>query len=65
MSSSDFLRNPHMMELRLIERDGTRWLQQWRNKPGGYAYEFEWVDVAELPWPPLNVRKLKPPLSGS
>jgi hypothetical protein len=40
---------PALMQLRTVVRDGRRWLQQYRNKPGGYAYEFDWVDVCELP----------------
>jgi hypothetical protein len=51
---------PTMNEIRVIERDGRRWLQQWRNKPGGYAYEYEWVDVAELPRQQGSVRPLGP-----
>jgi hypothetical protein len=34
-------------------------LQQWRNKAGGYAYEYEWVDVCELP-KLSNISALKP-----
>ena len=49
----------------VIERDGRRVLQQWRNKPGGMAYEFTWVDVLELPKPasvsPLSAAKRVPP----
>jgi hypothetical protein len=47
--TSDFQRQPSAMEIRVIERDGKRVLQQWRNKPGGMAYEFTWVDVLEFP----------------
>lgn len=39
--------NPSPMEIRVIERDGRLILQQWRNV--GMAYEYEWVDVVELP----------------
>ena len=37
------------MEIRVFERAGRRWLQQYRNKLGGYASEYEWIDVCELP----------------
>ena len=47
------------MELRIIERDDKRVLQQWRNTPGGMAYEFSWVDVLELRWPPSNVQPIR------
>lgn len=50
---------PALMELRTVTRDGRRWLQQFRNRPGGYAYEFDWVDVCELP--PLQLRPLEFP----
>jgi hypothetical protein len=56
-SSSDFLRQPLPMELRVVERDGKRWLQQWRH-PNGCVWEWGWVDVAEIAWPPSNVRPL-------
>jgi len=36
------------MEVRVVERDGRRWLQQYRHKPGGLAHEFEWVDICEV-----------------
>ena len=49
-----------MHEVRVIERDGKRWLQQYRNKPDGFVYEYAWVDVAELPWLRSNVRELTP-----
>ena len=60
--TSDFLRRdqPTPNEIRVIERDGKRWLQQWRNKPGGYVHEHEWIDVAELAPPPSRVRQLRP-----
>jgi|KBSMisStandDraft_5_1062788.scaffolds.fasta_scaffold5583680_1 hypothetical protein len=60
MSSSGhgFLDQPRMHEVRVIEREGKRWLQQYRNKPDGFVYEYAWVDVAELPRPPSNVRPL-------
>jgi hypothetical protein len=46
------------MEIRVIERDGRRWLQQYRNRPSGYAHEYEWLDVCELPRP-APVRKFE------
>jgi hypothetical protein len=45
---------PSAMEIRVIERDGRRWLQQHKNKPGGLAYEYEWVDVCEIPMNPVR-----------
>jgi len=39
---------PSSMEVRVVERDGRRWLQQYRHKPGGLAHEFEWVDICEV-----------------
>ena len=63
-TTSDFLRSPHHMQIRVIERDGKRWLQQYRKPAGGYNHEYAWMDVAELPWPPSNVRSLKPPAGG-
>jgi hypothetical protein len=61
-STSDFLRRdqPTSNQIRVIERDGTRLLQQWRNKPGGYLHEYEWIDVAELAPLPSRVRQLRP-----
>ena len=67
-STSEFQRQPAVMEIRVIERDGKRVLQQCRNKPGGPAYDFTWVDVLELPKLasvlPLQPRKwqLLPPI---
>ena len=62
MSTSDFLRRdqPTLNQIRVIERDGKRWLQQWGNKPGGYVHEYEWIDIAELAPPPSRVRQLRP-----
>ena len=61
-STSDFLRRdqPTLNQIRVIERDGKRLLQQWRNKPGGYLHEYEWIDVAELAPLPSRVRQLRP-----
>lgn len=50
---------PVVNEIRVIERDGKRWLQQWRLKPDGQIWEHEWIDVAELAPLPSNVRPLK------
>jgi hypothetical protein len=47
------------MEIRVIDRDSRRWLQQYRYKPGGFAHELEWQDVCELPRLGV-VRKLMP-----
>lgn len=49
---------PIVNEIRVVDRDGRRWLQQWRQKPGGYVYEYEWVDVADLPRPAAAVTRL-------
>jgi hypothetical protein len=59
--SSVFLNQPRENEIRVIERDGRRWLQQWRMPKHGHYHERAWVDVAELPWPPSNVRPIRPP----
>ena len=58
-TSSSFLNQPQPMELRVVERDGKRWLQQWRHPPRGELWQYEWVDIAELPWPPSNVRRIR------
>ena len=58
-STSDFQRQPACMEIRVIERDGKRVLQQWRNTPGGMAHEFAWVDVIELP-KSASISRLRP-----
>ena len=55
-----FLNQPRENEVRVIERDGKRWLQQWRMPPEGHFHQRAWVDVAELPWPPSNVRAIRP-----
>jgi hypothetical protein len=61
MSSSGhgFLNQPREHEVRVIERDGRRWLQQYKMPPYGMIYDRAWVDVAELPWPQSNVRSLR------
>jgi hypothetical protein len=46
-----FPAQPRENEVRVLERDGRRWLQQWRVPPGGLHYERAWVEVAELPCP--------------
>jgi hypothetical protein len=48
---------PTLNEVRVVERDGKRWLQQWRRKPGGYLYEYDWIDIVQLPSTP-NVRPI-------
>jgi hypothetical protein len=58
--NSTFLNHPRDNEVRVVERDGRRWLQQWRMPPHGYVYERQWVDVAELPWPPTNIVPFRP-----
>ena len=47
-STAEFQRQPSATDIRVIDRGGRRILHQWRNKPGGLAYEFPWVDVLEL-----------------
>lgn len=61
-----FLRQPRENEVRVIDRDGRRWLQQWKMPPDGHYHERAWVDVAELAPLPSTVRQLKPrtPASG-
>jgi hypothetical protein len=59
--SSTIQSGPRENEVRVVERDGKRWLQQWRMPPGGYLYERQWVDVAELPWPPTNIVPFRAP----
>jgi hypothetical protein len=54
-----FLNQPRENQVRVVERDGRRWLQQYRMPPRGMVYERAWVDVAELPWPPSNVRPIR------
>jgi len=55
-----FLGQPRENEVRVVEREGRRWLQQWRMPPSGHYHERAWVDVGELPWPTSNVRPIKP-----
>jgi hypothetical protein len=38
---------PRENEVRVLERDGRRWLQQWRIPPGGQ--HRTWVEVGEIP----------------
>ncbi|HUO67619.1 MAG TPA: hypothetical protein VMV37_08795 [Gammaproteobacteria bacterium] len=61
MSSTNhgFLNQPRTNEVRVIERDGRRFLQQWRMPAHAHYHDRAWVDVAELPWPPSNVRPLR------
>ena len=42
---------PRENEVRVLERDGRRWLQQWRMPPGGQNHQRVWVEVQELPCP--------------
>ena len=58
-SGQGFLEQPRENEIRVIERDGRRWLQQWRMPPHGHYHERAWVDDGELPWPPSNVRPIR------
>ena len=55
-----FLEQPRVNEIRVVERDGRRWLQQWRMPPHGHYHERAWIDVAELGQPLSNVRPLRP-----
>lgn len=57
-----FLNQPRENEIRVVERDGRRWLQQYRMPPDAHYHERAWVDVAELGWPTATVRWLKPPV---
>ena len=50
---------PSSMEVRVIERDGRRWLQQYRRKPDGMAYQYEWVDICEVLRTTGTVTKLR------
>jgi hypothetical protein len=55
-----FPNQPRENEVRVIERDGRRWLQQYKMPPHGMVYERAWCDVAELGWPLATVRWPKP-----
>jgi hypothetical protein len=44
----NFLEHPRKNEVRVLERDGRRWLQQWRMPQNGDRHQHAWVDVAEL-----------------
>ena len=57
---SRFLTPPRDNEIRVLERDGRRWLQQWRTPPNGQHRQRAWVDAAELPWPRSNLRSTPP-----
>lgn len=46
------------MEIRVVERDARRFLQQYV-PPSGGASQWSWVDVCELAPLPSNVRQLK------
>ncbi len=58
-SGQGFLEQPRENEIRVIERDGRRWLQQWRMPPHGHYSDRAWVDVAELAPLPSKVRELR------
>jgi hypothetical protein len=57
---SAFLNQPRKNEIREVERDGRRRLQQWRMPHHGHYHERAWVDVAELGWPLSNVHPIRP-----
>lgn len=44
-----YVRQPRKHELRVTDRDGRRWLQQWAMPQNAHVYERAWVDAAELP----------------
>jgi hypothetical protein len=46
--ASHVLAQPRENEIRLLERDGRRWLEQWRMPLGGQHHQRAWVEVAEL-----------------
>jgi hypothetical protein len=46
---------PRDNEMRIVERDGKRWLQQWQVSPDGPDTDRRWVDVAELKTPAPRV----------
>jgi hypothetical protein len=58
MTSGSLLSQPKENEIRVIERDGRRWLQQWRMPPDGQYHQRAWVNVAEIPWPTASVRPI-------
>ncbi len=43
---------PRENEIRVLERDGRRWLQQWRVPPHGELHQRAWVEGQEVPCPP-------------
>jgi hypothetical protein len=49
LRASQLLTQPRENEIRMLERGGRRWLEQWRMPPGGQHHQRAWVDVAELP----------------
>jgi hypothetical protein len=53
-----FLTHPRENEIRVQERDGRRWLQQWRMPPYGEDHQRTWVEVRELPSAPSNARRI-------
>lgn len=46
------------MQIRTVQRDGRVWLQQYRQI--GRPWEYGWVDVCEVPRPPVTIRGLRP-----
>ncbi|HEX6998699.1 MAG TPA: hypothetical protein VF322_11175 [Gammaproteobacteria bacterium] len=46
------------MQIRTVQRDGRVWLQQYRQI--GRPWEYGWVDVCEVPRPPVTVRPFRP-----
>ena len=52
-----FLTAPRENEVRVLERDGRRWLEQWRMPPDGQRHQRTWVEVAELPWPAPKLQR--------
>jgi hypothetical protein len=58
-TSSGFLSQPRENEIRVIERDGRRWLQQWRMPPDGHYHQRAWIDIAELAPLTSTIRQMK------
>jgi len=65
LHASDFLTQPRENEIRVMEHDGRRWLQQWRMPPDGQRHQRTWVEVAELPWPSAPTRRRSIPAALS
>ena len=58
--SEQNLSEPRENEMRVSERDGKRWLQQWRAPLGGQEADRVWVDIAELASPAPKFRDVLP-----